>query len=239
MPEGFADLLEEGCRLLDSFCRERGWCQRLIRLVALVEGGDEVHGAPHSVRVACIAIRLAGEAKADPEVVVAASLLHDIARLGETLTGIHHAIASSEVAPTILRAIGFPEDKIELVIDAIRSHSFSLGRRPTTPEAIVVSDADKLDALGAIGAYRAIVEGVRRGRRLEGTILHYHEKLRKLASLVYTNTAKQVAEHEHKILETIMVELERILEATQKLLTRLSVTGHDEEASLPSTRRSS
>ncbi len=119
---------------------------------------DAVHAFDHVERVYHLAERLARAEGADLEIVRAAALLHDT---GETTPGAEerasHHFAASDFAAEVLRAEGWPEERIAAVQHCIRAHRFrDLREPPATLEAKVLFDADKLDVLGAIGVARAV-----------------------------------------------------------------------------------
>ncbi len=95
----------------------------------------------------------------DDDVLFATAMMHDIAAMPQwAKEGQDHADTAVEILPPMLRNAGFPEAKIPAVLEAVRTHFFD--RVPVGPEAIYIHDADALDWLGAIGAFRlsAIVE---------------------------------------------------------------------------------
>lgn len=159
------------------------------------------------MRVFCLATCIAVIEGADLEVVAAAALLHDIGRLVEKYVNVHHALISANVASELLNAIGFPEHKIDAVKRAILAHSYSLGFTPKSIEECCVSDADKLDALGAIGVYRTIATNILRGNSLNDTIEHFVEKLSKLEHLMCTKTGKKLAQQKQKFINNFFKNL--------------------------------
>ncbi|MGE5578303.1 MAG: HD domain-containing protein, partial [Syntrophothermus sp.] len=93
----------------------------------------------------------------DIEVLKAAALLHDIARVREDRDGsgsIDHAVLGARMAEEILVDMDYPGEKVEQVKHCIRSHRFRGGNEPQTIEAKILFDADKLDAMGAVGVAR-------------------------------------------------------------------------------------
>ena len=126
------------------------------------------HRLDHVWRVLALAERLARAEGADLEVVRVAALLHDIGRAEEKRTRgkVCHAAFGAELARKILSRYGLPEDFIAKVAEAIASHRFRSSKRPQTPEARVLFDADKLDALGAVGIGRAFLFAGEVGARL-------------------------------------------------------------------------
>ena len=132
---------------------------------------------------------------ADVRIVEKAAELHDIARDSE-----NHALEGAKIAREILKKEGLDHEFIEKVCHCIEAHSFSSGIEPKTLEAKVLSDADKLDAIGAIGVARAFMYSGEKGRSIEETLKHFEEKLLKLKDLLYTKTAKELAEERHEFL---------------------------------------
>ncbi len=165
------------------------------------------HDNGHVERVMKLAVYIARMEGADVEVVKRSAELHDIARDSP-----NHAIESAKVARDILRGEGYDEDFIERVVHCIESHSFSSGVKPKTLEAKVLSDADKLDAIGAIGVARAFMFSGEKGRSIEDTLKHFEEKLLKLKDLMYTETAKKIAEDRHEFLRMFYERLKKELE---------------------------
>lgn len=165
------------------------------------------HGYEHSLRVLKLARFIAEREGANLEIVLKAAELHDVARDKE-----NHAFESAEIARKILRAQGYSEDFVEAVAHAIEAHSFSGKVKPRTLEAKVLSDADKLDALGAIGVARAFMVAGEKGRSVEETLKHFEEKLLRLKDMLYTETAKKLAEKRHEFLKLFYEELKRELE---------------------------
>ncbi|MEJ2600214.1 MAG: HD domain-containing protein [Anaerolineales bacterium] len=195
---------------------------------------DPVHGFDHVLRVYHLAERLARTEGADLEIVLAAVLLHDAQGNSshQAVARQDHQRASAEFAGQILQAEGWPEPRVAAVQHCIRAHRFRDEReQPTTLEAQVLFDADKLDAIGAIGVARAVAFAALAGqpayatpspRFLESGQLApgephsaYHEflfKLRKLKDRLYTPAARAIAVERH----TAMAEFfERLGEEVQ------------------------
>ena len=182
---------------------------------------DPVHGFDHVLRVYALAERLALSEGADLEIVHAAVLLHD-ANCGEQApTHSHrpdHHNAAAELARQVLKDQGWDQERIAAVEHCIRAHRFRQdSEAPQTLEAKVLFDADKLDAIGAIGVARAIAYAACAGQpayarpstlflqtgQKEENEPHsaYHEYLFKLARLkerLYTSTARCLAEQRHR-----------------------------------------
>ena len=174
---------------------------------------DAAHDFDHVRRVLTLAERIAEAEGADLEIVRTATLLHDVARADTAGTGQCHAQVGAERAREIL--CGHPSERVEAVAEAIAAHRFRRGPAPETLEAQVLFDADKLDAIGAVGIARAYVVGGQRNSRLwadvppeytEGDLPSEREhtpahefvfKLGRLKDQMHTATGKAIAEERH------------------------------------------
>ena len=90
----------------------------------------------------------------------------------------------------------------------INSVSFSQnkGKVPSSLEAKIVQDADRLDAIGAIGIARTFAYGGEHGRSMEASISHFHEKLLLLKDLMNTDAAKAIAIKRHDFMLAFLAE---------------------------------
>lgn len=177
---------------------------------------DAVHDFDHIQRVYNMAVRLAKAEGADMEIVRAAALLHDAqgSAPGQTEARAAHHQASAAFASRLLTEKGWDLEKVAAVVHCILAHRFrNPTEEPKTLEAKIIFDADKLDAIGAIGAARVIAYAalagtpfyetpseffLATGKEAEGeTHSAYHEhlfKLRKLRDRMYTPTARAIAD---------------------------------------------
>jgi|TARA_B100002003_G_C14002379_1_gene483863 uncharacterized protein len=113
------------------------------------------HSFKHTERVYNLAMKIAKNEKVDLEILKAAVLLHDVARLKEVNKEIEcHAEEGSKMASSILKKHKFPYDKIDDVIHCIKVHRKLRMIEPKTIEAKILQDADRLDITGAIGIMR-------------------------------------------------------------------------------------
>lgn len=165
------------------------------------------HTYDHIRRVYYLAIEIGKELGADLKILSAAALLHDIGRVHERERGISHSILSGEMGEGLLRELGYSENEIGQIKSAIRSHRFSEGIQPTTLEGMILSDADKLDAIGAIGVFRAIAQAESTGVGIQGFLRHADEKLLRLRDLMYTEPARRMASKRHNVLQSFVDEL--------------------------------
>jgi len=165
-----------------------GLCEKLY-------GRDPAHGWPHVMRVMAWSERIVNSENlddVDPEILVVSVLLHDIGRMYDSSE--HHAISSSKLAEIILEFLGYDRDFRDAVSKAILAHSYSLGYRAESVEAMVLSDADKLDALGAVGIARVFHTGALINRGFEDSREHFRMKIIGLKDLMYFNYSRRVAE---------------------------------------------
>ena len=160
------------------------------------------HGYEHTIRVVELCQRLGQTLDADMEVLLPAAILHDAGRPHE-----NHAEHGALIAEKILQDAGFNPGKVAAVIEAIRAHSFSAKLEAVSLEAKILSDADKLDALGAVGVYRTAMYSSELGRPVEDFMAHFDEKLLLLKDMLYTEAAVEVAERRHLFMERFLAEI--------------------------------
>lgn len=130
----------------------------------LVDGADDAsHGFGHLVRVAIWTLRIGGDT-VDPREAIAAALLHDLVNVPKDHPDRARASElSARAATPHLHGAGFDEGAVARIADAIRDHSYSRGATPTTDLGRALQDADRLEALGAIGLARCFATGERMG----------------------------------------------------------------------------
>ena len=137
----------------------------------LLSGGS-CHDFDHTLRVMHNAeLLLEHYPEADAQIVMLGALLHDIARPEEDKSGGRrcHAAAGAEMVPQWLNECRFPDALAEPVSAAVRTHRFRGKDLPNSLEADLVFDADKLDALGAVGIGRAFLFAGHLNARLHNT----------------------------------------------------------------------
>ena len=187
---------------------------RIAAAIAYVQGLFQNncggHDAAHTLRVYRNARHIAElEPGCDREIVALAALLHDVD---------DHKLFSTRNngnARAFLAAQGGEPERIDRICQVINAVSFSQnkGGRPATPEGRIVQDADRLDAIGAVGIARAFAYGGEHGRTLEASVAHFHEKLLLLKDLLNTDTARDVAEKRHAFMEEFLAEFTEETEA--------------------------
>ena len=164
------------------------------------------HDAEHSIRVYHNALQIA-QAYPDcgHEVIALAALLHDVDdhKLFHT--------ESNANARSFLEDNGFSPEQMDQICEIINSVSFSKnrGKRPASVEGMIVQDADRLDAIGAVGIARTFAFGGRHNRTLASSVSHFHEKLLLLKDMMNTQEAKELAGKRHAFMEQFLFELEK------------------------------
>ena len=161
------------------------------------------HDAEHTLRVYRNAIQIAeNEPDCDVQIAALAALLHDAD---------DHKLFDTENnanARAFLSANRVPEKMANQICKIINAVSFSRNRnrRPESIEAKVVQDADRLDAMGAVGIARTFAYGGEHGRPIRESVQHFHDKLLLLKELMNTETGRRIAEHRHAFLEEFLKE---------------------------------
>ena len=163
-------------------------------------GGHDVN---HTMRVYRNALLIAeSEPACDVEKVALAALLHDAddQKLFST--------ENNANARAFLESESVPQEEIESICAIINAVSFSQNgdRRPDSLEARIVQDADRLDAMGAVGIARTFAYGGAHGRPFEESVQHFHDKLLRLKDLMNTDKGRELAESRHQYLQWYLKE---------------------------------
>lgn len=199
-------------------------CENLVKEV--YKHFDASHDFQHIERVRKNALDiLVTMDNADKEVVELAVLLHDVSdpKYAKDLT-------KSEQT-RIIQQLKLPESKVNHIIEVIQSVSFNGGNEeePKTIEAKIVRDADRLDAIGAVGIARTFAYGGAKGRKLydasetprsnmsveeyrlkdTATVTHFYEKLLLLSNGMITEKGKALAEERHAFMELFLQNLRK------------------------------
>lgn len=166
---------------------------------------DDIHGFSHVKRVYNLCLKLGKKLNANLRILQFAALLHDIGRIHEkshTSNKKNHAEISAEISYEFLKSQDFhlSQEVLVNIIGCIRSHSFSNDSIPQTLEAKILSDADKLDALGAIGLYRTIGFKIKKNGGLNQVIEHLENKILNLKDKLYLDISKEIAKKRELII---------------------------------------
>jgi len=199
-------------QLADAFTPYENLAEQLIPFAC--ESDDGAHDIAHILRVFRNAMRILREEGGHGEVLAAAVLLHDCVSVEKNSPLRAQASRlAAEKASGLLRDIGWAEIDIAAVAHAITTHSFSANSPPETLEAKILQDADRLDAIGAIGVARCFYIGGRMNSLLHDvadpaaehrplddsrfTLDHFPAKLFKLANGFQTDAGRRLAAQRH------------------------------------------
>ncbi len=202
-------------------CRDAGDMIADVRSVAAAffVGARGSHDWDHTRRVCRLCDRMAAAEQADVDVVRIAALLHDIGRARQDASNgsICHAREGARLAGPIVENLPLSGRQKKNVLHCISTHRFRGHRAPETLEAKVLFDADKLDAIGAIGVARAFLFAGEVGARLHNPEVRiestqpytaddtgyreYRVKLCKIRDRMVTATGRQLAEARHRFME--------------------------------------
>ncbi len=187
------------------------------RLEAEDVARDAAHDLSHSLRVARLAHRLCETERGDGDVAVAAALLHDLVWMPKNHDDSKRtAEMSAALAPELCAGLPSIDAKSGRIADCVLTHSFSGGGVAASLEAQIVQDADRLEAIGAIGLARVFATGASFGaalwdsadpwaerRELDDkafSLDHFERKLLKLADGMNTPAAKALASARQTVL---------------------------------------
>ncbi len=187
---------------------------------------DPAHDFEHTIRVYKNAQKICKKEKANEKLVLSAALLHDIVSYSKSdKRSKTSSIKSATKSKQILEKLNFSKEEIAIISDAIRDHSFSQNKIPKTLEGKILQDADRLDALGAIGIARVFATGGSLKRPFYNindpfckkripddktwTVDHFFQKLLKLESLMNTKSGKAEAKKRTKILKEFLSQLKQ------------------------------
>jgi uncharacterized protein len=187
---------------------------------------DPAHDYSHIMRVYKNAQKIARHEKADLKLVLAAVLLHDIVQYPKSdKRSKSSSVQSANLAEKILAKYDFTNKEIEIVSDAIRDHSYSRNKVPKTLVGKILQDADRLDALGAIGIARAFSVGgsekrpiysqidpfcqKRKPDDMSWTVDHFYQKLFLLEKKMHTAYARKKARNRTKTMARFLAALDR------------------------------
>jgi uncharacterized protein len=197
----------------------------LDEIKEMYESADSAHDFSHILRVYKSAKKIGKAEGADMQVLLYAALLHDVGAESK----LYGASAESDalrlgIAEEFLKKKNLPEDLRNKVLYAIDVHRFSKGIVPATREAKILQDADRLDAMGAIGIARVFMTGGAMGRKFYSpddpfcqtrapddkmwNLDHFFKKILKLESGMYTETARRIASRRAAVLKQYLVDLQ-------------------------------
>jgi uncharacterized protein len=221
-----------GCsmRNVDKMNGMKGKLEQILKIVELLlHYQSPAHDFQHVLRVYRNAEMISKEEQGtDLEIVLVAALLHDLVVYPKgSVKAKHSADESADIAKKILSEHNYySSEKIEKIVYAIRTHSYSKRLIPSTLEGKILQDADRLDAIGAIGIARTFSVGGSENRSLYNskdpfcesdrelddtrwTLDHIKKKLLILKNSMHTKTAREIAEQRTDFIETFLNQLRR------------------------------
>ena len=205
------------------------WEQRFAEFITIqLPANDPAHDLAHVRRVVANARMLASAEGADLAVVLPAAWLHDCVVVPKDSADRPRASRlAAAAAADFLADAGYPAAHIPAIRHAIEAHSFSARIPPETLAARVVQDADRLDAIGAIGIARTLMLGATMGKPLydeaeplpttrppdetRAAIDHFYTKLLRLAEMMQTETGRREGERRTALMQLYLAELGREL----------------------------
>ena len=187
---------------------------------------DPAHDFEHVLRVYETAKMICTKEKANKKLVLYSVLLHDITSFPKNdKRSKISSTKSSKEAKKILKKFSFPDEEIKIISNAIEDHSFSKNKKPTSLEGKILQDADRLDAIGAIGIARTFAVGgsenrpfynksdpfcsIRNPNDQNWTLDHFYKKLLVIESKMNTKSGKKEAKRRTKILRRFLTDLKR------------------------------
>ena len=187
---------------------------------------DSAHDFEHVLRVYRNAERICKKEDVESRLVLTAALLHDIVSFRKSdKRSKTSSNKSSTEAKKILQKYNYSEKDVSIIANAIETHSYSKNKTPKTLEGKILQDADRLDALGAIGIARTFAVGgaekrsfyntkdafclTRRPDDQVWTVDHFYKKLLLLESKMNTKTAKIEAKYRTKIIKKFLNDLKK------------------------------
>lgn len=200
------------------------WEKRFAQFLDEETGPDPAHDRGHIFRVVANAKKLAALEGARLDVVIPAAWLHDcvIVQKNSEQRQMASRLAAERAAAFLLES-GYPQGEIAAVKHAIAAHSFSAQITPETLEAQIVQDADRLDAIGAIGIARCFMVGAAMGTEIyeldepfpeertaddkKYSVDHFYLKLLRLAGTMNTEAGRQEAELRTDFMRQFLAQL--------------------------------
>jgi uncharacterized protein len=201
------------------------WIEIFSNYIHELDSADAAHDATHVQRVAISATKFAKIESAKFEVVIPAVWLHDCVSVAkDSKLRSKASQLSADKAEKLLNAWSYPQQYISEIKHAIMAHSYSANITPTTLEAKIVQDADRMDSIGAIGVARMMLVGGKLNCSLYNeddpfcnsrkpndrlwTIDHFYSKLLKLNQGFHTQAAKDEAQRRHDYMLNFLKQLE-------------------------------
>jgi len=196
-----------------------------IEFLTQLGSADRAHDIDHIERVVATARQLGKREGAELAVLEPAAWLHDCVSVAKDHPQRKQAsLLAADRAVEFLQEINYPSQHLSAIHHAIVAHSFSANIRPKSLEAKILQDADRMDALGAIGIARCILVGGKLNRQLYSsidplcvdrepnddvyTLDHFFTKLLTLGESMQTQAAKAEAQRRSVYMRDFLVQLQ-------------------------------
>ena len=186
----------------------------------MFHGASGSHDWDHTLRVGKLCERIGPVEGVDMDVLLIAAYLHDIGRCFQDASngGVCHAEKGAQMAWPIVKKLTISEKQKENIIHCVKSHRFRGNHAPKTVEAKVLFDADKLDAIGAVGVARAYLFAGEIGARLHNPDIsvekskpyskddtgfrEFKVKLSRIKDRMLTKEGRKIAKERHAFMES-------------------------------------
>jgi uncharacterized protein len=193
----------------------------------ILEGRDPAHDFHHIMRVYKNAKRIGRREGTNMDILLPAVLLHDLVVYPKgSAKSSKSSDESADLAENILQSYGYPQEQINQICYCIRAHSYSKRVVPASLEGRILQDADRLDALGAIGIARTFSVGGSENRifynpndpfcrsdrdldDMQWTLDHFQTKLLELEDFMHTQTAKKIAKERTRFMKLFIRQLQK------------------------------
>lgn len=219
------------------------WESQFEAFVAAQVKADPGHDLSHIRRVVATTKQLSERADADMNIALPAAWLHDCVVVGKSdPLRAQASRLSAQRARAQLISWYYPSQYIEPICHAIEAHSFSANIEPVTLEAKIVQDADRLDALGAIGIARCFAVGgslqrpiyiesdpfceSRKANDQQASLDHFYQKLLNLPQTLSSEVGRQEGLRRVKFMRVFLEQLRAELANEQVTVTSNQFSGH-------------
>ncbi|KAA3645129.1 MAG: HD domain-containing protein [Proteobacteria bacterium] len=206
--------------------RLQQWEDRFYQWLIAQDSADAAHDTNHINRVVKTARKLAEAERAELAVVIPAAWLHDcVAVAKDDSRRFQASTLAAKKASQLLTEWAYPVKYLPAITHAIEAHSYSANIECHTLEAKIIQDADRMDAIGAIGIARTVMVGTSLGNPLtynedpfcyhrkpdDGLAMvdHFYTKLLHLKEQFHTQAARQEANQRHQFMLDFLKQLER------------------------------
>jgi uncharacterized protein len=197
------------------------------RVKDMLKGRDPAHDFHHIMRVYKNAEIIGRPEGTNMDILLPAALLHDLVVYPKgSVKSSKSSDRSADLAEKILQKYRYSQDHIDKICYCIRMHSYSKNLIPVSLEGRILQDADRLDALGAIGVARTFSVGgvekrtfyndedpfcksIRDLNDKQWTLDHFQTKLLKLEESMHTETAKKIARERTRFMILFMRQLQK------------------------------